>query len=189
MNTGKATLKATYSVTVAAEENDSMNTMTRFAIYVEGQMDESIEVTHKGSHVTLVFEKTPRGISTRRIAVQTARDLVQNFREVDAARAKDKAIWIEKNGTPTDARIGTEVVTRCVGHIVRAKITDIITNTIGSFDRQKYICEFVSHFKSGNTWLLLDAGQNWKIEAGYRFECSESNIIEATASVEEEVTA
>lgn len=189
MNTGKATMKATYSVTVAAEARDELATMERFATYVDGQMDESIEVEHKGSHVTLTFTKSKRGISTRRIAAQTARDLVQNFREVDAARAKDQAIWIEKNGTPTDARIGTDVVTRCAGHIVRARIYGINTSTAGSFDRQHYICEFISHLKSGNTWLLLDAGQDWSIEAGQKFNCSEMNIIEATESVEKEVTA
>ena len=92
MNTCRATMKATYSVTVAAEERDDLATMERFAIYVENQsIDEyPIEVTHKGSHVTLVFVKAKRGISTQRIAIQTARDLVKNFRKVDEIREKDE---------------------------------------------------------------------------------------------------
>jgi hypothetical protein len=58
--------------------------------------------------------------------------------------------------------------TMLVGHVVTAKV---LKNENGTFT-----CAFLHHTESGAKRLCLDLGQNWVVDSGYEFTCTQVQI-------------
>ena len=62
--------------------------------------------------------------------------------------------------------------TMLVGHVVTAKVLKIGNGT--------FTCAFLHHTESGAKRLCLDFGQNWYVDSGYEFTCTQVQIDRAT---------
>jgi hypothetical protein len=95
-------------------------------------------------------------------------------------KTRTRQIWDKDRIPNMQERVGTTVQIMCSGHVVDAKIHNLVEVYPGSDEGDppvhEYKCEFLRHHETGDTTLCRDYWQNWYIRAGEMFQAGEAQI-------------